>query len=469
MFEIYINDCLETVKDLNDYDAVFSSLMNCYIDRDTCFYSYDTNDNIALDEWLNDNDYKYCEDYEAYSNDYIYTEDTNEYYTRDYAIDNLYQCHNCDEWYCNCDSGNYYDDEWYCNYCYNDLNLNDIIYEYHDYDGGYSPRQLKNETPLYLGFELEVDNTNENNNDIARSVLDEDIHNMLHCEKDASVEFEFISQPATLEYHKSMNYNEFLFDNLKGKCQSHDAGTCGLHVHVNRNFFDDERYKRLKTILEFFKEEIFIFSRRQSWNYEYANFGDKIAKKEITIKKSTDKKAYGHSVWFNENNPKTLEFRMFRGTLIFETFIATLELVHNICILASTNTTKISWNDLIVGEYCKDYSLKRKIHCDDILDFDKLLRKEQEREEKELKELKKYDRKIFIERDEMPRLFIAFIKDNLLKMYFLPTEAFYLECLKENDIHFCNFYMSFTHDELPFLKKNYIQLMSLDEFLGRVQ
>lgn len=53
----------------------------------------------------------------------------------------------------------------------------------------------------------------------------------------------------------------------------------------------------------------------------------------------------------NITNYHTIEFRMFRGTLKYNTLIATLELVDAICDIALTYTdseiSKISWTDFV--------------------------------------------------------------------------------------------------------------------------
>lgn len=55
----------------------------------------------------------------------------------------------------------------------------------------------------------------------------------------------------------------------------------------------------------------------------------------------------------NLQNYNTIEFRIFRGTLKYETFIATLELVHEICTRAIDATDRdfetMCWGDFVKG------------------------------------------------------------------------------------------------------------------------
>ena len=69
----------------------------------------------------------------------------------------------------------------------------------------------------------------------------------------------------------------------------------------------------------------------------------------------------GHCSVLNPNTSTgaTIEFRMFRGTLRFETFMATIEFIHNLVNVCKENqVSKISWNKVINygGDYIKEYT-----------------------------------------------------------------------------------------------------------------
>lgn len=366
---------MEKLEELEDeYYIEYSTFEDCYINKDTSDYGYCDND-LLTNDTIENGDYIYCEDTEDYqpSNYTVYLTDTETYVSMDYDFQ---KCDECGDYFSSdydmhCRNGNYY-----CDTCWE--YMDPFIYDYHKYVDGYCTRSLAHEDPLFMGFELEVDNVRGDCENLAASVLDGDMDGTLHCEYDCTVAFEFISQPCTLEYHKNQHYNDWFFSELDGECESHDAGTCGLHVHVNKSFFDERGYNRLKTILFFFKDELFQFSRRQRWDYGYSDFGEKIGKSGVTMHKAKNIKHYGHSTWFNENNSATYEFRFFRGTLRYETFMASLELVHNICIAAMSNTDVITWDSLLDGDYCREYSNSRDIYCDNELNLGELEKKENE-------------------------------------------------------------------------------------------
>ena len=60
----------------------------------------------------------------------------------------------------------------------------------------------------------------------------------------------------------------------------------------------------------------------------------------------------GRYVAVNLENYETIEFRLFRGTLRYETFIATLQLVHEIYNIAIALTDRelenLSWSDFVL-------------------------------------------------------------------------------------------------------------------------
>ena len=60
----------------------------------------------------------------------------------------------------------------------------------------------------------------------------------------------------------------------------------------------------------------------------------------------------GRYVAVNLENYETIEFRLFRGTLRYETFIATLQLVNEICNTALCLTDRelenLSWSDFVL-------------------------------------------------------------------------------------------------------------------------
>ena len=235
------------------------------------------------------------------------------------------------------------DDEPYCESCYNSCCNEDVIYNY-----SYKPNPDfyecdDEDTNLYLGVELEVDNGN-NTNSTAKEITEE-MDDRIYCKHDGSLDdgFEIVSHPCTLRYHTEKMEWESIMAILKNNSfRSHDTSTCGLHVHVSRNFFgntEDEQdlhIAKLIMLIDKFWAKVVTFSRRKSENLQrWANKNNlEIADKDLTdeiLKKVKSEKNNGRYRAINLSNYYTIEFRIFRGTLKYETFLATLQFVETMC------------------------------------------------------------------------------------------------------------------------------------------
>ena len=97
--------------------------------------------------------------------------------------------------------------------------------------------------------------------------------------------------------------------------------------------------------------ELFRFSRRSHYNIDRwaARYGFEKTGKEILAKA---KESYtSRYVAVNLKNYYTIEFRLFRGTLKYNTLIATLQLVNQICNVALSMSQEelenLSWSEFV--------------------------------------------------------------------------------------------------------------------------
>ena len=236
------------------------------------------------------------------------------------------------------------DDEDYplCYDCHTHARRHKMIEDYY-----YKPEPLfRGDGSRYFGVELEVDGAGEDDAS-ARQIMEiangNGVEN-LYCKHDGSLDdgFEMVTHPMTLEYHmKEMPWNKILQEAIHLGYTSHQATTCGLHVHVNRNAFGDTEEAQdavIARILYFFErnwEELLKFSRRTPRQLERwaTRYGYKDQPKELL---DHAKKGYhgGRYTSVNLTNTDTIEFRIFRGTLKYNTLIATLQLLDRICDVA---------------------------------------------------------------------------------------------------------------------------------------
>ena len=219
--------------------------------------------------------------------------------------------------------------------------------------------------PRFFGVELEIDEAGESNRN-AQELLDianEPDLSRLYCKHDGSLSdgFELVTHPMTLEYHENqMPWAELLAQAVDMGYTSHQAGTCGLHVHVSRRAFGEteaEQDAAIARVLYFFEknwEELLRFSRRTQRQLDQwaTRYGYKEQPREIL---EHAKKGYhsGRYTCVNLQPSETIEFRIFRGTLKYNTLIATLQLVDRVCdaaiFLSDDELKAMSWSAFAAG------------------------------------------------------------------------------------------------------------------------
>lgn len=272
----------------------------------------------------------------------------------DWVDNNLHYCSSCGNYY----TDDYWDDEFdLCDSCAEDerLECSDLIDGYHaDCDW----REFINgaiddvENPLF-GFELEVDTDVydcQNKQNAAQAVKDR-LDDHVKLENDRSLDrsgsysgFEIVSQPHDWEAFDAIedDIRMAMNDLLDYDFMSHDAGTCGLHVHINRRAFgwsEEEQSENIaKTLLIY--ERFYPFFLRASrrteaqadrWAGKYCrslSFDDEVdfAQVKDRCKDVASRHSAGRYYAVNCSNDKTVEFRLGRGTLIYDTFRAWIDL-----------------------------------------------------------------------------------------------------------------------------------------------
>jgi len=210
---------------------------------------------------------------------------------------------------------------------------------------------------LLLGVELEVDLGGEDE-DKAAEVLrimngSEYSERNVYIKHDGSLDngFEIVSQPATVWYHLRKIPWEKAFQYLiDSGYRSHDTVTCGLHIHFNCIFLGNSEKEFVEAegrLLSFFEENwerIVRFSRRKERQIEryckrYGHTDIRMAYED-----NNDSRYYA----INFQNSTTDEIRIFRGTLNYSTFSATLLFVHNLVLFCKrTKRNSTSWEKFL--------------------------------------------------------------------------------------------------------------------------
>jgi hypothetical protein len=302
-----------------------------------------------------------------------------------------------------------------CSYCSKQItqyNLNPTLlknykYDVHDHDYRQdlefitTPKDNEDKK-LFLGVELEIDSTylsedndgnpcgcgdencddcndyenrdstdhNQNANTILHSISNNAPRQVIG-KWDGSLDsgFEIVSQPATLNAHTDLiNWKNGFKTIIDFGYGSHDFGTCGLHVHINRDFFGDNKttqnYNGAKIVylLEKFWDKFVVFTRRKTSHLErWAKRGnakydyDKNDTKTSTMLTNAFQKNYYEGrdkyIALNTLHNATFELRIFRGTLNYTTFMATLQFVDNLARLVKktplSRLTDLAFEDII--------------------------------------------------------------------------------------------------------------------------
>ena len=195
---------------------------------------------------------------------------------------------------------------------------------------------------LMMGMELEVEKKRGGNDifECANSLYNmSDNEQDFYLKEDGSLNngIEIVSHPMTLDFHKKFYWKKVFNECVSQGFNSHNTSTCGLHVHVSRSFFTFLDCIRMGMFVAFHKDKFETLSRRTE-NDDYAKFKH-VGKGDLRSASRNDDNRYEAVNW---TNAKTIEFRMFRGTLLYETFIATLELVDAVSHFVKTvNTNQV--------------------------------------------------------------------------------------------------------------------------------
>ena len=194
------------------------------------------------------------------------------------------------------------------------------------------------EDTLYLGFELEAGGTTSGKMVAASNAVAamSDSESRFHLERDGSIPqygFELISAPHTLAAHKAEDWKGILQVMLAHGMRSHDLDSrCGLHVHVTRKFLAPADCAKIDLFVA--KNQTFWERVARRTSGQYARYIDKSLEQA-----GRSDSGSGRYSAVNFTNEHTVEFRVFRGTLRYETLMGILGLVDGLCRWVKTRST----------------------------------------------------------------------------------------------------------------------------------
>jgi hypothetical protein len=328
------------------------------------------------------------------------------YYCRTCTQRDFRRCYNCDDWFSRVNTHLGADDEYYCGDCWcdrfascsacgsthyqDDLRFNEESGNHYcsncyDEDTSiheccYNPpiwnkMSLQHEhNPLLMGFELEVENKEENGREYAEDLLDKIGHTLFYLKEDGSLDyggFEIVSHPMTRQYiHKNIKIKEMLDWLRKKGFTSYKGGNCGLHIHFNRKYLKDSEILKLKIFFSVNKKHLVKFCQRENTRYAaYEDFSP------FSLTDNDIDSIYNEEKYVAVNTSRrTIEIRAFRGTLNYDRFLASIQFVDAIVNFVKHNSAVCLFNGRSWAEFLnylnknKEYThlyrhlQKRKLH-----------------------------------------------------------------------------------------------------------
>jgi len=238
---------------------------------------------------------------------------------------------------------------WYCVHC---QEYHSIIREYNFVPKTFPKYKKRYDNQLYMGWELELYNENDyfsKAKQLKKHLEDKKVGEYFMFKDDGSIKnnqgercgFEVVSMPMTYGFMKDnisiknlLNYFKFL------KFSSYDNKKCGFHVHVSKRFFRPIEVDKIRFFFNNNYDTIYKFSKRNGTGQDYINKEHFTCSDLVKGKSSIGK----YTSFRTDTNMKTVEFRIFRGTLNYERFKATLQFVDALCHYAKVMGINTDWD-----------------------------------------------------------------------------------------------------------------------------
>jgi hypothetical protein len=187
----------------------------------------------------------------------------------------------------------------------------------------------------FLGVELEIelvdrygDRTNKAHQ-LNELINEGDVGRKVFFENDGSLTngFEVVTHPMSLPAHRELW--KWLQD--KGATKglvSHKSTTCGLHVHVNRDSLTKLQIAKIVAFVNNPANEEFMTALARRYGSAMTGYC-RIKAEKAKVGKAADSSDRYEAV--NVTPRHTIEFRIFKGTLKYESLVAAIEFVHALC------------------------------------------------------------------------------------------------------------------------------------------
>ena len=244
---------------------------------------------------------------------------------------------------------------------------------------GHIPSSFDNRKPrVFLGLELEMEiGRDHDQTEVAEHILDKigyapDGTKYCLLEHDGSLSrgFEMVTGYSGLDLHTRQL--EFFKSRLSG-AKSHNTSTCGLHVHICKSDMSLLHASKMVLFINDHDNHALIFALARRDSSSYSKIHDKANDKywlkdairsgegyEKDAKKARQLRNLNGDRYeaLNFQNPNTVEFRLFRGTLKYETLIACLEFTYQTWFFCRDTSQKQLTTDNFLKYICLENNRK---------------------------------------------------------------------------------------------------------------
>ena len=175
----------------------------------------------------------------------------------------------------------------------------------------------------FMGVELEVEvrdgSIDDHVTSLNNKLNDGEVGKRVYFEADGSLTngFEIITNPMGLDSHYEL-WSALTDRDLVRGMRSHDTSTCGLHVHVSRKNMHVMQLNKMNVFLNHPDNHELIKAVARRYDVNYA----RIAQKRLSTAHKYDIERRDA---LNITNDYTVEFRIFKGTLIYDTLLSAIE------------------------------------------------------------------------------------------------------------------------------------------------
>lgn len=319
---IECSDCSKVVEIEScaqiDRNYVCEDCLDNYFCCESCESYFSNNESIEVRSRRNSIIYV-CN---SCTSNYEHCERCSEYFDASYydmmEVDENYVCENCgsDAYYCeSCETHSFSE----CD-CQQSRTIHDCSYKPKNVFFTYNEQKSKT---LFYGIELEIEGHSSTAEEIERDYF--------YYKQDGSLNngFELVTYPLSWNWIKKnkSDIKDVLSYFRDHSCKSHDTTTCGIHIHISRNKISNIQLAKICRFFTTNQKFILKISQRVKENLDQWSSLTTEDKTNIKYVKDGNHRRY---VAINLQNESTIEFRIFRGNLNFNSFMKNLEFINSI-------------------------------------------------------------------------------------------------------------------------------------------